>query len=144
MTTVAAILKHKGRSVTTARLTDTVRSVAEQLALRQIGAVVVVRGDGKIAGIVSERDIVRGLAEHGPDFLFEAAEQAMTRAVVTCTESVSLDALMTLMTERRFRHVPVVADDKLIGIVSIGDVVKSHIAEVEHEATALRDYIAAH
>ena len=141
---VAAILRVKGRNVVTARPDDSVEVVARVLAGKRIGAIVVVEPDGRIAGIVSERDVIRGVAELGAGHLHQPVHSIMTRAVLTCDEETSIDELMGLMTAKRFRHLPVVTDGKLVGIVSIGDVVKHHIAEVEMEATALRDYIAAH
>jgi len=143
MSNVAAILRQKGRAVTTARSTDTIQTIVGQLSSRRIGAIVIVGNDGKIIGIVSERDIVRGLADHGVDLLSKTVDSVMTRLVVTCTEATSIDGLMSVMTERRIRHVPVLSQDAMSGIVSIGDVVKHHIEDVEQEATALREYIAA-
>jgi CBS domain-containing protein len=139
---VAAILKQKGRAVTTAPPTITLLDVAQRLALRRIGAIVVVDARGEVVGIVSERDIVRALSEGGPDCLEQPVAQVMTRQVVTCQETDTLDELMAMMTARRFRHLPVVTDGDLVGIISIGDVVKHHVAEIEMEATAMRDYIA--
>jgi CBS domain-containing protein len=138
---VAAILRQKGRAVTTAGPSTGLLEIARKLAAKKIGAIVIVGAEGKVAGIVSERDIVRALAVHGPSCLKESAESVMTREVVTCRETDSLDELMAMMTARRFRHLPVLADDALVGIISIGDVVKHHVAEVEMEATAMRDYI---
>ncbi len=139
---VAAILHHKGNSVTTAAPTATLQQIAQKLAEKKIGTVVIVGAKGEVVGIVSERDVVRLLANNGPGCLDNPASAAMTTKVVTCTRSDTLDQLMELMTQGRFRHLPVVEDGRLIGIVSIGDVVKNHIAEVEMEASALRDYIA--
>jgi CBS domain-containing protein len=138
---VAAILKHKGRAVATIPPTLTLVEAVGRLAHRRIGALVVVDGRGGIAGIISERDIVRALAEAGPACLNRPVAETMTRQVVTCQESDTLDELMSMMTARRFRHIPVVADGDLVGIVSIGDVVKHHVAEIEMEATAMRAYI---
>jgi CBS domain-containing protein len=139
---VAAILRQKGRAVTTAPPTVTLLEVAERLAHKRIGAIVVVDARGAIVGIVSERDIVKALAEAGPGCLTHAVSERMTRQVVTCQETDTVDELMAMMTVRRFRHLPVVTDGGLCGIVSIGDVVKHHVAEIEMEATAMRDYIA--
>ena len=139
---VAAILKQKGRAVITAGAHTSLMEVAEKLAAKRIGAIVIVATRGTVAGIVSERDIIRALAAHGPDCLSQPVSQVMTKQVVTCQETDTLDELMAMMTERRFRHLPVVTDNALVGIISIGDVVKHHIAEVEMEATAMRDYIA--
>jgi CBS domain-containing protein len=139
---VAAILKQKGRAVTTAPPSITLLEVAQRLAHKRIGAIVVVGAQGEIAGIVSERDIIRALSEAGPGCLERPVSERMTRQVVTCRESDTLDELMAMMTARRFRHLPVEAGGALAGIVSIGDVVKHHVAEIEMEATAMRDYIA--
>jgi CBS domain-containing protein len=139
---VAAILKQKGRAVATIPPTLTLIEAAGRLAERRIGSLVVVDGRGEIAGILSERDIVRALAEVGAACLTRQVTEAMTRQVVTCQECDTLDELMAMMTAHRFRHVPVVAEGDLVGIVSIGDVVKHHVAEIEMEATAMRAYIA--
>ena len=139
---VAAILKHKGRSVATASPGQSLMDVAKILGTKRIGAVVVTDERGNIAGIVSERDIIRVIAESGPEVLARAVSEVMTRGVVTCDEADTLDELMAKMTARRFRHLPVEKNGALAGIVSIGDVVKHHISEVEMEATAMREYIA--
>jgi CBS domain-containing protein len=139
---VAAILKQKGRAVTTAPPSITLLEVAQRLAHKRIGAVVVVDAQGELAGIISERDIIRALSEAGPRCLTQPVSQNMTRQVVTCQETDTLDELMAMMTARRFRHLPVVTDGALVGIISIGDVVKHHVAEIEMEATAMREYIA--
>jgi CBS domain-containing protein len=139
---VAVILKHKGRAVTTASPGTKLLEVAGKLAAKRIGAIVVVGARGEVSGILSERDIVRALAEQGPECLKKPVSEMMTRQVVSCQESDTLEELMAMMTSRRFRHLPVVTDGALVGIISIGDVVKHHVAEVEMEATAMRDYIA--
>ena len=139
---VAAILKHKGRTVATASATSSLMDVAKILGAKKIGAVVVTDAGGRVTGIISERDIIRMIAGHGSDVLSRPVSDAMTHAVVTCVEADTLDDLMSKMTARRFRHLPVVEDGQLAGIVSIGDVVKHHISEVEMEATAMREYIA--
>jgi CBS domain-containing protein len=138
---VAAILRHKGRAVTTARPTTTLLEVADKLAAKRIGAILIVGTRGEIAGIVSERDIIRALSVRGHDCLTEPVSETMTKHVVTCEETDTLDELMAMMTARRFRHLPVMADGALVGIISIGDVVKHHVSEVEMEATAMREYI---
>jgi CBS domain-containing protein len=138
---VAAILKQKGRAVTTADPSTTLMEVAAKLAAKRIGAIVIVAAHGEVCGIVSERDIIRALAAHGPDCLSEPVSQVMTKQVVSCQETDTLDELMAMMTARRFRHLPVLTDRALVGIISIGDVVKHHVAEVEMEATAMREYI---
>ena len=139
---VVTILKQKGRAVSTVPPTMTLLEVAKRLAQRRIGALVVVGARGDIEGIVSERDIIRALSETGADCLQRPVAEAMTRQVVTCQETDTLDELMAMMTQRRFRHLPVVTDGDLVGIISIGDVVKHHVAEIEMEATAMRAYIA--
>jgi CBS domain-containing protein len=138
---VAAILKQKGRAVATARLTMTLMEVANLLAGKRIGAVVIVGARGEVAGIISERDIIRALSVVGPDCLTQPVSQSMTNKVVTCQETDTLDELMAMMTARRFRHLPVMADEMLVGIISIGDLVKHHVAELKMEATAMRGYI---
>ena len=138
---VAAILRQKGRAVTTVQPDISLQEVANKLAAKRIGAVVVVGEGGEVCGIVSERDIIRALATDGASALTQPVAQTMTRQVVTCQETDTLDELMAMMTARRFRHLPVVMEGALVGIVSIGDVVKHHVAEVEMEATAMREYI---
>ncbi len=139
---VATILKQKGRAVSTVPPTITLQEVAKRLTQRRIGALVVVGARGDIEGIVSERDIIRALSEAGGSCLQRPVAETMTRQVVTCQETDTLDELMAMMTQRRFRHLPVVTDGDLVGIISIGDVVKHHVAEIEMEATAMRAYIA--
>src|SRR5215831_15657881 len=138
---VAAILRQKGRAVTAVQPDISLQEVANKLAAKRIGAVVVVGEGGEVRGIVSERDIIRALATDGTGALAQPVTETMTRQVVTCQETDTLDELMAMMTARRFRHLPVVMDGALVGIVSIGDVVKHHVAEVEMEATAMREYI---
>ncbi len=139
---VATILKQKGRAVSTVPPTITLQEVAKRLTQRRIGALVVVGARGEIEGIISERDIIRALSEAGGSCLQRPVAETMTRQVVTCQETDTLDELMAMMTQRRFRHLPVVTDGDLVGIISIGDVVKHHVAEIEMEATAMRAYIA--
>lgn len=139
--TVKTILTHKGRNIVTVRLQTMVGEVVTCLAENRIGAVVVVDDARKIAGIISERDVVRVLAEHGAAALDMPVGDVMTRAVVTCTPDETIAAIMERMTLGRFRHVPVLTDGDLTGIVSIGDVVKHRVAEMEREQDALRSYI---
>ncbi|MGW8205649.1 MAG: CBS domain-containing protein [Hyphomicrobiaceae bacterium] len=139
---VASILKVKGKSVATARPEDTLESIAQKLASRKIGAIVIVGDGGNVAGIISERDIVRAVAEQGAASLQQPVSNVMTTSVMSCNESSTLDQMMAVMTQGRFRHVPVIEEGALVGIISIGDVVKHHIAEVEMEVTAMRDYLA--
>jgi CBS domain-containing protein len=139
---IAQILKSKGRAVATARPEATLGEIISKLAQKRIGAIVIVGDNGEVAGILSERDVIRRLGERGAEALQEPASQIMTAAVITCQESSTIDELMELMTQGRFRHVPVIEDGALVGIVSIGDIVKNHIAEVEMEVTAMRGYFA--
>ena len=138
---VAAILRQKGRAVTTVSPSVTLLDVANKLAAKRIGAIVVVGARGDVVGIISERDIIRALSEAGTECLTRPVSETMTRQVVVCQETDTLDELMAMMTAKRFRHLPVVTDKALVGIISIGDVVKHHVAEVKMEATAMRDYI---
>jgi CBS domain-containing protein len=140
--TVASILKHKGAHVETVRPNATVQQVCGMLAEKRIGATVVVGAAGEVVGVVSERDVVQALAQHGPGALTRAIEQIMTREVATCKLTDSSEALMEMMTRGRFRHVPVVEGGRLVGIISIGDVVKRRIEDSELERHAMRDYIA--
>lgn len=140
---VASILKSKGRTVATARPEATLQEIAGKLAAKKIGAIVVVGPNGHVDGIISERDIIRALSLTGNECLSHPVSQHMTRTVVSCSESDTIDQVMATMTAGRFRHVPVVEDGALVGIVSIGDVVKHHIAEVEMEASALKSYLVA-
>lgn len=139
---VTAILNDKGRAVECAAADNKVMDVVRRLSARRIGAVVVTAADGSIAGIISERDIIRVLGAHGTAALEWSVVDVMTRRVVTCREDDTVSDIMQVMTDGRFRHLPVVEDGRLVGIVSIGDVVKRHIAEVESDAVAMRDYIA--
>ncbi len=139
--TVKTILSSKGRDVTTIEPTATLETAIALLAQRRIGALVVLGPGGRVIGILSERDIVRVLAAQGAAALNAPLAQVMTRKVSTCSESDTVSAIMEQMTDGKFRHVPVVDQDRLIGIVSIGDVVKHRLEEMERESEALRDYI---
>jgi len=139
---VSRILQHKGSEVATVKPETPVVEVVSELRERRIGAMVVIDPDGSICGIISERDIVRALAEHGPDLAKLKTSDLMTAGVSVCNPGVDIDHIMRQMTEGGFRHVPVVDNDKLIGIVSIGDVVKARIHELEQEKDALQHYIA--
>lgn len=140
---VARVLNAKGRAVITISEDDTLRVATRLLAQHRIGAVVIVEADGSVKGILSERDIVRALAEGGGGALDAAVSAHMTRRVVTCTADVSLNQVMELMTAGKFRHVPVTVDGRLDGMISIGDVVKYRLAQLEHESASLRQYIAS-
>lgn len=139
---VARILKDKGRSVVTASPDTPVSRVVETLAAERIGALVVCGEDRYVKGIASERDIVRILAANGAAVLDQPVSLYMTKDVMTCAESDTVDWLMEEMTSHRFRHMPVVEGGRLVGIVSIGDVVKQRLAEAELEAASMREYIA--
>lgn len=139
--TVAAILSQKGRQVVTMGPKQTLREVCETLATHRIGAVVLIDPFGRIAGILSERDIVRALAAEGGAVLDRPAEAFMSTKVVTCSEKDTVDQVLQRMTDGRFRHMPVVRDDRLLGFVSIGDVVKRRLEHVEREAADMRAYI---
>ena len=139
--TVGHIISQKGSAVVTAKPDDTVLAVGQLLTSRKVGAVVVIDGE-TIAGIVSERDIVRTVAERGEQGLKLQVSEIMTRKLEVCAPSDTVLALMSKMTDRRIRHLPVVVDGKLAGIVSIGDVVKQRIAEAEYEAAEMKRYIA--
>jgi CBS domain-containing protein len=139
--TVKDILLLKGSQVLTIEPTATLASAIRMLAQRRIGALVVTGADRRIVGIISERDIVRMLDESGTAMLNTPVAEAMTRKVVTCTQSETIADIMERMTSGKFRHVPVVEGGRLVGIVSIGDVVKARLGELEQEQDALRDYI---
>jgi CBS domain-containing protein len=139
---VAGLLRSKGDDVATVVPSATVGTVVAALAERKVGALVVSDDGRQVAGIVSERDVVRALAERGAGALDAEVATIMTSEVVTCDLSTTVDELSTLMTEGRYRHVPVVVDGALAGIVSIGDVVKSHINELEQEKQTLHEYIS--
>ena len=141
--TVAAILKEKGRETITADPDMTILEIAQALRKHGIGCMVICSSDtGAIAGIVSERDLVKMIADRGPEVLHRPASECMTTKVVTCKESDTIDMIMAEMTASRFRHMPVVRHNRLVGLISIGDVVKRRIAKAEMEAAAMRDYIA--
>jgi CBS domain-containing protein len=139
--TVKAILKVKGSDVATIAPATGMGDVVKRLAERRVGALVVQGADDRVAGIISERDVVTALAEHGAGMLDEPVSRFMTRKVVTCSQSETVSSLMERMTAGKFRHVPVVEDNRLVGIVSIGDIVKHRLSEIESESAALRDYI---
>jgi CBS domain-containing protein len=140
--TVEHILRAKGRTVITIEPELTLAQAAQLLSERRIGAVIVANTFRPVLGILSERDIVRALAARGPAALDEPVSRSMTEKVVTCTGASAINEVMELMTDGKFRHVPVVENGRLSGIVSIGDIVKHRLAEVEAESRAMRDYIA--
>jgi CBS domain-containing protein len=138
---VKNILLGRRGNVVTIEPTADLAAAVKRLAERRIGALVILGADHRIVGILSERDIVRAFAERGPAALHEPVGQVMTRDVKTCSEDDTIESLMGRMTTGRFRHMPVVEQGKLVGIVSVGDVVKNRVEEMEREAAALRDYI---
>ncbi|WP_312722277.1 CBS domain-containing protein [Mobilicoccus sp.] len=138
---IADIIRSKGSDVVTASPNDTVADLAGLLAEHRIGAVVV-SGDGvTIDGIVSERDVVRAIPTRGADLISVKVSEIMTREVVTCTPKQTVVQLADLMTQHRFRHLPVVENDALVAIISIGDIVKARTALLEDERDQLIDYV---
>lgn len=136
------ILKTKGGDVITIGANETLRVAAQLLDEKRIGSVVATNGDGSLAGVLSERDITRQVARHGEAALSMIVSDAMTREVITATPEESLDQCLGRMTDRRIRHLPVIHDGQLIGLVSIGDLVFWKIRETEAEAEAMKAYIA--
>lgn len=139
---VAEILKTKGDAVFTIGPDETVADAAAQLVARQVGALIVCEND-RVAGVLSERDVVRALAREGAEALKRPVRDHMTSEVVFAEPAEGVDALMGRMTDRRIRHLPVIKDERLCGVVSIGDVVKSQIDQVTREAESLKSYILA-
>jgi CBS domain-containing protein len=139
---VASILAGKSTEIITARTNATLLEIAETLTKNRIGCIILDDGKGGIAGIVSERDLVRAIAHSGQDILHSPVSKCMTKNVITCQTSDTMDTIMAAMTDGRFRHMPVVEDGELIAVISIGDVVRLRIEEAELEAAAMRDYIA--
>ena len=139
---VETILRTKGREVATIRPGETVGAAVDALISRNIGALVVSEDGERVDGIISERDIVHALARHGSRLLHVGVAEVMTQPVVTCDPTEGVGELMAEMTNRRIRHLPVVENGRLCGIVSIGDVVKNRLDEIEFEAHSLRSFIA--
>ncbi|MCA3572384.1 MAG: CBS domain-containing protein [Aestuariivirga sp.] len=140
---VAHILRQKGSDVITVSPSDSVQSIVDTLTRHRIGAVVVVDRAGAIAGIVSERDVVRAMAGNAAGVIAKTAHDIMTVEVMTCEPGDSEAELMQLMTENRIRHLPVLAAGRLAGMVSIGDVVKLRMESIEREAEEMKTYIAS-
>ena len=141
--TVAAILAEKGRRVVALKPEDSLAEVVRTLAANKIGALILTDDEGRIAGIISERDVVKAVAADGAASLLRPVSDYMTRDVVFAEPGETVTILMERMTDRRIRHLPVLTDSRLSGVISIGDVVKCQIAEATHEAESLRTYIAA-
>jgi len=138
---IASLLQSKGTFVATIGPSQTLEEVLAALAEHGVGALVVTDDGEHITGIVSERDVVRALHRRGVEVLTEPVSKVMTAEVRTCTPDETIEALMALMTEQRIRHVPVVEEDKLAGIVSIGDLVKQRMGELERENSRIVEYI---
>jgi CBS domain-containing protein len=139
---VADVLRTKGSEVATVPPKVSVTGLLEDLARYNVGALVVVDEKGTLVGIVSERDVVRRLDERGAELLSVPVSEIMTSPVVTCGPGDAIDGLAETMTERRIRHMPVLEDGRLVGIVSIGDIVKSRISQLESDREQLESYIA--
>jgi CBS domain-containing protein len=139
--TVGIILAEKGHEVVTIEPNASIAQAADLLASKRIGAALILGADRRIAGIISERDIVRALAARGAAALDEPVSQSMTRKVETCNESETVANIMERMTAGKFRHMPVVDQGRLVGVVSIGDIVKHRVHEMERDSVAMRDYI---
>jgi CBS domain-containing protein len=140
---VSDILAQKGSLVFSVTPGTSVAQISQQLSTRRIGSVLVLDDDSSVTGIVSERDLVRAFASHGAKAMELEARHVMTRDIVTCDPDDSIDQVMGTMTRGRFRHLPVVRHGELLGLVSIGDVVKARLEEAEHETEALKAYIVA-
>ncbi|MBL8710184.1 MAG: CBS domain-containing protein [Rhodospirillaceae bacterium] len=139
--TVASILKEKSDRLISVKETDTLSDVARVLTQENIGAVPVLDAAGQMIGIISERDLVRQIAREGAAVLAHPVSSVMTRNVVCCSPDDSIAAMMSMMTSRRFRHLPVRSDGRIVGMISIGDVVKRRVEDAEREAESLREYI---
>jgi len=141
---ISEVLQRKGNAVATVAPDSTIADVVDSLQQHGVGALVVSADGRAVDGIISERDVVRALAVHGNGTLDRTAADLMTSEVVTCSPTATIEQLMTEMTERRFRHVPVTEDDVLIGIVSIGDVVNARVRNLETETRQLTNYISGY
>ncbi len=135
------IVSREGKVITVG-VDEKIAAVTRTLAVERLGAVVVTDDDGKLAGIISERDIVRALNEHGSGVQDMGVSDLMTRSVITCTPENSIEEVMELMTSHQIRHLPVVEDDALVGVVSILDVVRSRLSEVETDYSVLRAFMS--
>ena len=141
---VADILRSKGSNVITVLPTATLLTLVHRLKLERVGAMIVTRDGKTVEGIISERDVAWGLTEHGADLLNLHVTDLMTRSVVTCSPDDTIGSIASIMTERRLRHLPVLSNGELVGVVSIGDVVKYRLEEMQLEANVLRDYAVVH
>ncbi len=138
-----AILDSKGREVICIHAGDSLRAAAQVLDQHRIGAAVVTEEDGRVCGVLSERDVARQVARRGAEALQMQVGECMSRNVITAAPSDTVDELLNRMTDRRIRHLPVMEGGKLVGVISIGDVVKRKIADTEAEAEAMKAYIVA-
>jgi CBS domain-containing protein len=141
--TIDQILNDKGREIISVKADSSLAEAARTLDLKKIGAVVALEEGGGIIGVLSERDIVRQVARNGEAALKMTVGDAMTRDVITIESTTNVDVAMQLMTDRRIRHLPVFRNERLVGVVSIGDLVKWKIAETEAEAEAMKSYLSA-
>lgn len=139
---IADILRHKGGDVWTIAPGDSVSTLLGMLADHNVGALLVADGE-RVAGIVSERDVVRRIAERGPDVLDATVRDIMTTSVVSCSSADSLDSIAETMTERRVRHMPVIDDGRLVGVISIGDVVSARMRQLAKDREQLEQYITS-
>ncbi len=140
--TIAAILKHKGRDVVQLGPETSIAEAARRFAARGIGAMLVCSPEGDLLGILSERDVVRSLAAHGAETLSMTAADLMTRSITTASERTTVPEAMEMMTVGRFRHLPVLDGGQVVGIVSIGDIVKARMTQQEQEVDSLKAYVA--
>lgn len=141
--TVDTILEKKGHGVVSISPDTRIMDTAQLLREKRIGTAMVLDEDGTIAGLVSERDVVTGLAEHGPEIIHRPVSEIMTKKVIVCQPDDNMILIMSCMSDRRIRHLPVMDGEQVIGIISIGDVVKTRIAELESESATLKEFIAA-
>lgn len=139
---VTDILEKKSRNVISTSPDQMIFDAAKMLHANRIGAVLALDDEGAVAGIISERDIIRGVAQYGPAVFGMQVRDLMTREVLSCSPSDSISQIMAVMTEHRIRHLPVVAENMLIGIISIGDVVKERLEEAAYEMESLKAYVA--
>jgi CBS domain-containing protein len=138
---LAELIKGRHQDIIRIRANSKIAEAANTLTAKKIGALLVEDDSGEIVGILSERDIVRGMGKHGADLHDVGVSELMTRELIRCSPDDTVNEAMAMMTDRRIRHLPVFADGKLVGLVSIGDLVKSRIMEVQSEAEALRQYM---
>jgi len=140
---VSDILEKKGDRVVSIDQTATISAVAERLSQERVGALVVKANGGELTGIISERDIVRGLAKHGPAAMDLPVSELMSQSLITCTPKSSTEDIMAQMLEKQIRHLPVIRDNALVGIISIGDVVKAVLSEFRWMTKVLQDQVVA-